>query len=203
MPENHNRIVIVDNDPIVRAAVAQMLARRGAAEIVATLGSGHEAIDYCETHRVDAVLMDARMPGLDGISASADLKTHHPGLRVVIFSSYDSPPFTPHDGPAGASHAERAKADAFVSKSATIDEVEQALLGESCASSARNTLTGREHEVLNLLCTGMTNRQISRALGISETTVKTHISSVMHKTGSQSRTQVLLWAARRGAGPND
>ncbi|GAA2184413.1 response regulator transcription factor [Brooklawnia cerclae] len=186
MPERAKRALVVDDDPIVRDAVARMLARRGAVEIVDTLGDGFEVIAYCDGNKVDAVLMDARMPGLDGLSASADLKTRHPELRVVLFSSYDSG--------TTQNQARASMADAFVSKSASIDEIEAALLG----TGERSVLTGRECEVVVLAAEGLTSQQIGRRLGIGESTVKAHIASGLRKSGAKSRTQLVRWAIENG-----
>ena len=185
------KIIVVDNDPIVRKIIARMLGQRGLFKVLATFGDGAEAAGYCSKESVDAVLMDIRMPKMDGFAAGVRIKEANQTTRVVLLSSYSKETL--------AKELEDSSADALLSKSAGIEEIEAALLDVPLQHIAppTGTLTHREHQVIKLVCLGLTNQQIARRLGITEATVKTHVGSCMRKTLSESRTQLCAWAFNR------
>ncbi len=206
------RVVLVDDHAVVRAGLAQLIAGAGDIEVVGTASDGAEALRVVREHRPDVVLMDLQMPGTDGVQATRDL--HDQGLeaQVLVLTS-----FSDADRIVAALDA---GAVGYLLKDAEADEVldgvravargesplhpraARALLrsrSESPAGPAGNGgLTDREHEVLSLVRAGLANKQIARRLGISERTVKAHLTSIFQRLGVTDRTQAALWAERQG-----
>lgn len=201
------RVLIVDDHPLVRQGLSQLLETAGDLEVVGALGGGREAIDHFEALHPDVVLMDISMPGLDGTTATRELLRMRPATRVVILTSYAEDETVLNAIDAGAC--------GYLLKDADPDEVVKsvraAARGESplapraarvlLASRGRppsdERLTAREEEVLGLVGEGLANKQIARRLGISEKTVKAHLGSVFQRIGVQSRTEAALWAQKR------
>ena len=204
------RVVIVDDHAVLRAGLEQLLANEQDLEVVATAASGDEAIDVARALRPDVVLMDLQMPGVDGVSATRTIVGEELA-DVLVLTSY--------------SDAERivgaldAGAMGYLLKDAEPDEVLRGIRAVSRGESpinpraarellgARRTagvsstdLTPRESEVLVLVRQGLANKQIARRLGISERTVKAHLTSAFQRIGVVDRTQAALWAERHGLG---
>ena len=204
------RVVIVDDHAMLRAGLEQLLAGEPDLEVVGTASSGSGAIEVVRELRPDVVLMDLQMPGVDGVSATETIVGE--GLAdVLVLTSY--------------SDAERivaaldAGALGYLLKDAAPDEVlrgiravadgespinpraARALLGaRRTTGPAAAELTPRETEVLGLVRQGLANKQIARRLGISERTVKAHLTSTFQRIGVVDRTQAALWAERNGLG---
>jgi DNA-binding NarL/FixJ family response regulator len=204
------RVVIVDDHAVLRAGLEQLLAGQPDLEVVGTAASGEEAIELVRELGPDLVLMDLQMPGVDGVSATREIVAGHLA-DVLVLTSY--------------SDAERivgaldAGAMGYLLKDADPDEVlagiRSVARGESPINpraarellGARRTtpaaaaeLTPRESEVLVLVRQGLANKQIARRLGISERTVKAHLTSAFQRIGVVDRTQAALWAERNGLG---
>jgi len=204
------RVVIVDDHAVLRAGLEQLLANEQDLEVVATAASGDEAIDVARALRPDVVLMDLQMPGVDGVSATRTIVGEELA-DVLVLTSY--------------SDAERivgaldAGAMGYLLKDAEPDEVLRGIRAVSRGESpinpraarellgARRTagvsstdLTPRESEVLVLVRQGLANKQIARRLGISERTVKAHLTSAFQRIGVVDRTQAALWAERHRLG---
>jgi len=204
------RVVIVDDHAVLRAGLEQLLANEQDLEVVGTAASGDEAIDVARALRPDVVLMDLQMPGVDGVSATRTIVGEELA-DVLVLTSY--------------SDAERivgaldAGAMGYLLKDAEPDEVLRGIRAVSRGESpinpraarellgARRTagvsstdLTPRESEVLVLVRQGLANKQIARRLGISERTVKAHLTSAFQRIGVVDRTQAALWAERHGLG---
>lgn len=188
MAETTLKVIVVDNDPIVRRIITKMIDRHDFLEVVATLDNGAQAVEFCLAKPVDAVLMDIGMPVMDGVTACDRIKKANPQIRIVMLSSYDWQAFESSVSSSGP--------DAFLPKSAEIEAIEAALLSTPVENVTRpqGDLTNRESQVLDLVCQGLTNHQIARRLGVSDATIKAHVSSCMRKTMSQSRTQLSAWA---------
>jgi DNA-binding NarL/FixJ family response regulator len=200
------RVVIVDDHAVLRAGLEQMLAGEPDLEVVGKAANGAEAVALVREARPDVVLMDLQMPGVDGVAATRQIVGE--GLAdVLVLTSY--------------SDAERivgaldAGALGYLLKDAEPDEVLRGIRavarGESpinpraarellgarhTTSSAATDLTPRENEVLALVRAGLANKQIARRLGISERTVKAHLTSTFQRIGVVDRTQAALWAER-------
>jgi DNA-binding NarL/FixJ family response regulator len=204
-------VLVVDDHSMVRAGLQQLLSSAEDIEVVATAENGSQAVDLAHELRPAVVLMDLQMPVMDGVAATAELRGANPDTAVVIVTS-----FSDRDRIIGAVDA---GAVGYLLKDASPDEilagVRAAARGESPLHpraarellSARSEaprsdveLTVRETEVLGLVRAGLSNKQIARRLGITERTVKAHLTSCFQRIGVQDRTQAALWAERNGIG---
>lgn len=200
------RVLVVDDHVIVRNGLAQLLATTEEFELVGAAGDGREALELLPTLRPDVVLMDLSMPGMDGVEATQRIAAEHPGVKIVILSSFSEHQRVLAALDAGAEgyvlkHADPeqilAAIDAVHRGGAPIDpQVARVLLDvKRNAPTARGVLTDREEEVLRLVQSGLANKQIGRQLGISERTVKAHLTKIFQTLGVADRTQAALWAA--------
>jgi len=207
------RVVIADDQPLMRAGFKAVLEATGAIEIVAEAGDGAEAIAAAEAHRPDVVLMDIRMPGIDGIEATRRLPRH----RILVLTTFGldeyivealragASGFMTKDAPAAelvAAVRAVAAGDAVLSPAVTrrlLDRVARRLPSASgAAAGATATLTEREREVLQLVAGGMSNAEIAAALVVAEPTVKTHVSNLLGKLGLRDRVQAVIYAYEQG-----
>lgn len=210
---NAVRVVIVDDQPLMRAAFRTILEAHGC-DVVGEAGDGDAAVATVRRTRPDVVLMDVRMPGRDGISATEELVTAVPGSPVLVLTTFDDDDVL--DG------ALRAGAAGFLLKNSTPEELVlavgrvaagDAVLDPSVtrrvlarvpiaaggeARRAIESLTEREKDVLALLARGLTNAEIAARLGMGEATAKTHISHVLAKLGVRDRVQAAIVAHETG-----
>ncbi len=203
------RVVIADDQPMMRAGFKAVLESAGDITVVAEAATGEEAIRAAREHRPDVVLMDIRMPVLDGIEATRQL----PGQRVLILTTFGLDEYI--------IDALRAGASGFLLKDASIQDVLAAVravaAGDAVLSAAvtrqlldqvarrlpaavsrvpheLDTLTDREQEVLRMLAAGLSNAEIAVALVVSEATVKSHVSHILGKLGLRDRVQAVIYA---------
>lgn len=203
------RVVIVDDQPMMRAGFKAVLEAAGNIEVVAEASNGEEAVRAAREHSPDVVLMDIRMPGMDGIEATRRL----PGQRVLILTTFGLDQYIIEALRAGASgfllkdaptqevlRAVRAVAagDAVLSAAVTRQLLDQVARRLPAPVSARpddlDSLTQREHEVLRMLANGLSNAEIATALVVSEATVKSHVSHILSKLGLRDRVQAVIYA---------
>jgi DNA-binding NarL/FixJ family response regulator len=207
------RVVIADDQPMMRAGFKAVLEATGNIEVVAEAGTGEEAVEAATRHAPDVVLMDIRMPGMDGIEATRRL----PHRRVLILTTFGLDEYI--------IDALRAGASGFLLKDAPTQEVVQAVravaagdavlapavtrqlldqVGRRLPAAVSRTpdelagLTEREQQVLRMLAAGLTNAEISEALVLSEATVKTHVSHLLGKLGLRDRVQAVIYAYETG-----
>jgi DNA-binding NarL/FixJ family response regulator len=205
------RLLIADDHEVVRAGVTSFV-RESDITIVAEASDGAQAFQLAQHHRPDVVLLDIRMPEIDGMSCLSKLKAELPQIRVVIFTAYENPTYVARAVALGAS--------GYLVKNATQAElvaaVQQVANGENLWSreelrsvsgpltNSRSMpeldvpLTKRESEVLKQLALGLSNKEIAQALAISYETVKEHVQHVLRKLGVSDRTQAAVWAVRKG-----
>lgn len=201
-------VLVVDDHPVVRDGLVQLLTAAEDVEVVGAAVNGAEAIELAAAHTPDVVLMDLSMPVVDGCEATRRIVSADPAARVLILTS-----FTDQEGILDALDA---GAVGYILKDAEPPEllgairavargespldpkVAAALLRSGTVRRRVAELTGREREVLALVGAGLANKQIARRLGISEKTVKAHLTSVFHRIGVTDRTQAALWAERHG-----
>ncbi len=203
------RVVIADDQPMMRAGFKAVLEAAGDIEVVAEAGDGEEAVRAANQHAPDVVLMDIRMPGMDGIEATRRL----PRQRVLILTTFGLDQYILEALRAGASGfllkdaptqevvaAVRAVAagDAVLSAAVTRQLLDQVARRLPAAVSRRpdelDQLTEREHEVLRMLANGLSNAEIAAALVVSDATVKSHVSHILGKLGLRDRVQAVIYA---------
>lgn len=204
------RVLLVDDHQVVRRGLRTFLEIQDDIEVVGEAADGAQGVACAEELRPDVVLMDVKMPGTDGIDALRQLRELHNPARVLVVTSFtEQRTVVP---------ALRAGAAGYVYKDVDPDalagairsvhaghvllqsEVAGALLSDSGATGGGRgqSLTEREREVLALIADGRSNREIARALVLSEKTVKTHVSNILMKLDLADRTQAALWAVRHG-----
>lgn len=209
------RVVVADDQALVRAGFRRLLEHEPGLEIVGEAGDGHEAVELCRRSRPHVVLMDIRMPVLDGIAATREVVAHGT-TRVLVLTTYDLDEYVFNALEAGAS--------GFLLKDSPPEELVTALrvvaAGEALLSpkvtgrlvrefvtmrrSHRDAapvlarLTPREREVLELLGCGMSNIEIAGELHVGGTTVKTHVGAVLDKLGARDRVQAVVLAYELG-----
>jgi DNA-binding NarL/FixJ family response regulator len=205
------KVLLVDDHQVVRRGLRTFLEVQDDIEVVGEAADGAEGVDRAEELRPDVVLMDVKMPGMDGIDALRRLRELGNPARVLIVTSFtEQRTVVP---------ALRAGAAGYVYKDVDPDalagairsvhaghillqpEVAGVLLSQEEATSGQgrgSSLTDREREVLGLIADGRSNREIARALVLSEKTVKTHVSNILMKLDLADRTQAALWAVRHG-----
>jgi DNA-binding NarL/FixJ family response regulator len=207
------RLLIVDDQPLMRAGFRAVLEATGEMEVIGEAGDGVEAVALAREVRPDVILMDIRMPGLDGIEALKRLPDH----RVLILTTFGLDEYIVEALRAGASgfitkdvpaneliHAVRvvAAGDALLTPAVTrqlLDRVGRRLPAPvAAAPGAVTELTEREREVLELLARGMSNAEIASALSVGDATVKTHVSNVLMKLGLRDRVQAVVFAYEIG-----
>jgi DNA-binding NarL/FixJ family response regulator len=202
------RVAVADDHGVLRDGLAGVIAAQPDMELVGTAADGAEAVALCRSASPDVVLMDLEMPVLDGIEATRAILAEAPGTAVLVLTS-----FSDRRRIVGALDA---GAVGYLLKDASAEEVVRgirtAVEGGSPldpraarslleAQSAPDPLAGvspREREVLALLLDGLPNKLIARRLGISEKTVKSHLTSIFRQVGVTDRVQAILWAERRG-----
>lgn len=205
------RVLLVDDHQVVRRGLRTFLEVQDDIEVVGEAGDGAEGVARAQELMPDVVLMDVKMPGTDGIEALRKLRELANPAKVLIVTSFTEQRTVVPALRAGASGYvykdvdPEALAGAIRSVHAghvlLQPEVAVALLSqdESGTGSGRSTsLTEREREVLGLIADGRSNREIARALVLSEKTVKTHVSNILMKLDLADRTQAALWAVRNG-----
>ncbi|WP_433545929.1 response regulator [Streptomyces sp. CA-294286] len=200
------RLVIVDDHPIVRGGLRDTFADAEDIVVVGEAGDGAQGIERARLLAVDVVLMDLRMPVLDGVAATAALRDVAPGTRVLILTTFDSESDVLPAIEAGAigyllkdalpDELTRAVRAAARGESVLAPSVTQHLMGQVRRPGA-GTLTDREKEVLQLVANGNSNREAAAALFIGEASVKTHLQHIYGKLGVRDRASAVAEGYRR------
>jgi DNA-binding NarL/FixJ family response regulator len=221
------RVLIADDQRVVREGLSMLVALIDGVDVVGTASDGAEAVRLAEAHHPDVVLMDLRMPGTDGIAATADLRERLPAARVLVLTTYaDEDAIVP---------ALQAGARGYLTKDASAEQIEAAIhavhagqthldpavqerlvtavisrppvaeppdpgagAGLGPGQKPLGGLTAREAEVLILLAAGLSNAEIAKRLYLSHATVKTHINRIFAKTGARDRAQAVRYAYQHG-----
>ena len=201
------RIMLVDDHPVVREGLRGMLEAEADFTVVGEAGSGDEAVALDHVKQPDVVLMDLRMPGLDGVGATKRILRDSPGRRVVVLTTYETDADILRAVEAGASgyllkDASRAELAGAIRAASRGETVLAPSVAGKLVNRVRNPepqqLSAREAEVLRLVAKGSTNADIGRSLHISEATVKTHLLRVFGKLGVSDRTAAVTTAMDRG-----
>jgi DNA-binding NarL/FixJ family response regulator len=201
------RLLIADDHPIVRAGFEGMLAEKPDLEDVGEAGNGEEAVRLADQLRPDVVLMDLRMPEVDGVEAIGRIKEDHPHVHILVLTTYDSD--------ADILRAIEAGATGYLLKDTPREELFRAIRGaargepvlapsvtarlmQRAKTPSQAALSGREIEVLELVARGKSNRELARDLHLSEATVKSHLIHIFDKLGVTDRTAAVTVALERG-----
>ena len=198
------RILIVDDHPVVLAGLTSMLGTQAGIEVAGSASSGEEALEMLQTKSADLLLLDLRMPGMSGIETLHAMKRAKISVRVIILTSFE----TDED----IYRAVQAGAQGYLLKGAPqsdmIDAIRAVHSGKRyfprqiaarlAERMMRTNLTSRELEVLKMLATGLTNKQIGSALDISDNTVRNHVNSIIEKLEVCDRTEAATTAIHRG-----
>ena len=202
------RVAIADDHRVVRVGLEQLLGTFDDVDLVGSADGGGTAVSLCAAHQPDVLLLDLAMPDLDGIQVTQRLASVAPETKVVLFTS-----FSDRDGIEAALDA---GAVGYLLKDAEPEEIHSAiraaargeaplapkaaaaLLAGRTSKDRRVDLTPRERDVLGLIVSGGSNKQVARKLGISEKTVKGHLTKLFQRIGVADRTQAALWAERNG-----
>lgn len=214
---NAVRVLLADDQILVRAAFAMLVESAPDMEVVGQAGTGREAVALARSTRADLVVMDIRMPDLDGIEATRLIASDEDlaGVRVLVLTTYDTDENIVEALRAGASgflvkdtrpaellDAIRtvATGDALLSPGPTARLIARFLRGPaaSSATGGPGCLSDREREVLTLVGRGLNNREIGEVLGLSPLTAKTHVSRIMGKLGARDRAQLVIVAYESG-----
>jgi DNA-binding NarL/FixJ family response regulator len=209
------RVLLADDQRVVRDGLAMLLGLLPGIEVVGTAADGEEAVRLAVARAADVVLMDLRMPRVDGIEATRRLQDERPSTRVIALTTYADEPTV--------LSALRAGARGYLTKDAGADEISAAIAavarGEAAldravqhhvvtavaeaadASALPDGLTAREAEVLALIAEGLTNQEIAERLVVSPATVKSHVNRVFAKAGVRDRAQAVTYAYRNGLAP--
>jgi DNA-binding NarL/FixJ family response regulator len=210
------RVLLVDDDDLMRAGLKAVLSSDEAIEVVGEAGDGRAAIAEARARRPDVVLMDVRMPDLDGIAATRELLATSPAVRVAILTTFEQDDYifgalsagasgfllkrTKPEELIGAIHT-LAAGDSLLSPSVTRRVIER-MAGQPVADpSARerlDELTPREREVLELIARGLSNSEIAAAFVIEESTVKTHVKRILMKLHLRDRVQAVIFGYESG-----
>ena len=197
-------VLVVDDHPIVRVGIVAIINARAEMRVVAQCGTGEEAVELFEQHKPDITLMDLRLPKMSGVEAIRTIRVRHPGACFVVLTTYE--------GDEDIYQALEAGARAYVIKGMPHEMLIDALrrvhagrrflppaISRALASRTPDSdLTVREREVLSLLARGETNKEIALHLGITEATVKCHVSVILMRLQATDRTQAVVTALQRG-----
>jgi NarL family two-component system response regulator LiaR len=207
------RVLVVDDHLVVRRGLATLLLAFDDLALVGEAKHGAEALGMCASARLDVVLMDMVMPGMDGAETTAEIRRRYPEIQVIALTSFAEDDLVQRAMRAGAigyllkntSAHELAAAirSAHAGRPTLAAEALDAVIRTASAPDASapqhvEELTAREREILPLMARGQTNTQIGAQLGISQATVKFHISSILGKLGAASRTEAVALAIQRG-----
>ena len=203
------RVVIADDHRVVRVGLEQLLQTFDDVDFLGAGAGGDEAVALCTEHRPDVLLLDLSMPDVDGIEVTRRLRVASPDTKVVVFTSFSDRERIVQALDAGAvgyllKDAEPEELHAAVQAASRGEapitpRAAAALLADRRERPAEVALTAREREVLGLVVEGLANKQIARRMGISEKTVKGHLTNLFQRIGVADRTQAALWAERTGA----
>jgi DNA-binding NarL/FixJ family response regulator len=198
------RILIVDDHPVVQAGLSSMLATHDAVEVIGAASSGEEALSLMRQNMPDIVLLDLRMPGMNGIDTLQALKAMNASARVIILTSFETDENIYRAVQAGAKGyllkdtSQRQMLEAIATVHMGKRYIPSQIAARLAERMMRSNLTTRESEILEMLAKGLTNKQIGKALDISENTVRNHVNSIMEKLEVSDRTEAVAVAIQQG-----
>jgi DNA-binding NarL/FixJ family response regulator len=198
-------VMVVDDHPLIRVGIAAIVNARSDMAVVAQAGTGEEAVELFRRHKPDITLMDLRLPGnMSGVDAIAAIRKGSPNARFIVVTTYE--------GDEDIHRAFEAGAQGYIIKGmpyqTLVEAVQRVHAGKrflpppvASALASRmpdSDLSSRELEVLQLLVAGKSNKEIAQSLGITEATVKSHVSTILMRLNVSDRTQAVVTALQRG-----
>ena len=203
-PDGRIRVLVADDHPVVRTGLSAVIIEQGDLEVVAEAENGERAVALFREHRPDVVLMDLRMPVMDGVEAIRTITAEFPAARILALTTYE--------GDADIRRALEAGARGYLLKDMLLTEVISAVRavrrGERVIPAAvatrlaefpeRSELSERELEVLQLVARGLSNKEVARAIGRTDETVKIHLKNIFAKLDVADRTEAVTVALTRG-----
>jgi DNA-binding NarL/FixJ family response regulator len=210
------RVLIADDDDLMRAGLVELLTADPEVEVAGQAATGRQAVELARRLAPDVVLMDVRMPDLDGIGATRELARAAPGVRVLVLTTFEQDDYVFGALRAGASGflLKRARpeellaavhtvagGEALLSPSVTrrvIDRMAQQPTPELADQARLDLLTPREREVLERIARGLSNREIAAALAVEESTIRTHVKRILMKLHLRDRVQAVIFAYETG-----
>ena len=206
------KVMIVDDHNLVREGLKAVFDQGDEVDVVGEAGSGEEAIEMVDKIKPDVILMDISMPGMNGIKATKIIRDSHPDAKIVILTMLDQEGYVYEAVKAGATGymLKSTSSDELVNAIQTVNDGKALLHPDATAQLLKEFVTlaqnkakdyglsNREMEVLQLLSEGNTNKEIAKALWISEQTVKTHVAHIFDKLGTSDRTETVARALRNG-----
>jgi len=207
------RVAIVDDQTLIREGLAALLALVSDLQIVGQAGDGSAALELVADKSPDVVLMDVRMPGMNGVAATREIRRRFPDTRVIVLTTFDDDEYVFQSLDAGASGYLLKNADpdhlaaairavhaggSILDPAVTHKVIQRAVLTNSTTPPITEKLTRREQDILRLMVEGATNGEIAAQLCLSEGTVKNHISHILAKLGARDRTQAVRLAVEWG-----
>jgi DNA-binding NarL/FixJ family response regulator len=198
------RVLVADDHPVVRAGLIALIGQQADLEVIIEAENGERAVALYREHQPDVVLMDLRMPVLDGVEAIRSITTEFPGARILALSTYE--------GDGDIRRALEAGACGYLLKDMLLTDVLTAIravrrgerviplhvAAQLTKHSERSRLTERELEVLQLVARGLSNKQVADVIGRTEETVKIHLKNIYAKMGVADRTEAVTLALSRG-----
>jgi DNA-binding NarL/FixJ family response regulator len=201
------RVLLADDHGLVREGLSRLLGGVPDIDVVALAADGHEVVRLADEHRPDVILMDLRMPGIDGSEATRRVLKNDPTPQIVILTSFSERDeiLTALDAGAIGYLLKDAEPDELIrgiraaaqGESPLAPRAARTLIGSRGPAPA-NQLSDREREVLQLVTRGLSNKLIARELGISEKTVKAHLTAIFQRIGVTDRVQAAMWARDHG-----
>jgi two-component system NarL family response regulator len=201
LPIRKIRVILADDHPVVRDGLAAIVNQQPDMQVVAEAGDGAEALELYETHKPDVMVLDLRMPKLDGAAVVAKVLEKYPKACLLIMTTYDGDEDSLSQGAKGYLLKDAPRQEILSAIRAVAEDrpyTSSSVAAKALQRMAKPSLTQRELTVLQLVAEGRSNKDIARRLDITEGTAKTHVKAILGKLDAISRTEAVAVAAKRG-----
>lgn len=198
------RVLTVDDHPLLREGIAALVSAEADMKLIAEASNGQEAVEKFRQHRPDVTLMDLQMPGVNGIEAITRIQSEFPGARIIVLTTYSGDVQVLAALKAGArayilkGHVHRELLETIRAVHAGQKRIPPEIAAELAQHATDDSLTPREIDVLRLIATGNSNKQIADQLSIGEATVKSHVTNILSKLSANDRAHAVTIGLKRG-----